>query len=121
MSNTEESLKVRSTFLNENTASIVMKSGILASTGKHACYSGSGYLIKNLLNYRIYLLQKDSTVINGMNCSIENGYVFDSQIIAWICLCFFLFIIIDLLAVKVLRSRVPWGPMESLLLSLLLE
>ena len=46
-------------FLNENTASIDIKRGILASTGN--VFDGRGYFNINLLNYLIYLLQKDRT------------------------------------------------------------
>lgn len=61
MSNTDLSLNVKSIFLKENTASMVMNRGMRASTGKQVLYSGNGYLIKNLLNYLICLLQKERT------------------------------------------------------------
>lgn len=60
-------------FLNEKTASIVIKRGILASTGKTEWLSGIWYFWRNLLNYLICLLQKERRWMSGISWSILTG------------------------------------------------
>ena len=84
---------------------MVMKSGIRAWTGKYSLDYGIGYLLRNLLNCRICLLQKDSTSMRGRNWSMVKGYVLVSHRLAASCFdCFFL-IVIYLLAC---RPVCPW-------------
>lgn len=71
MSKTDTSSNPKDRFLKLKAASIVMNSGILAWTGK-LCL-GKGYLIRNLLNCLICLLQKLRTWNRGRNCSMSKG------------------------------------------------